>query len=481
MKKRIAIIGGIVVIVGLVGGLLWHFLSTGEGGAKNGEDVVYVSTVSSLTKTASGTQNRYAGVVDPQETVEVKLESNRVVQEVFVEVGQEVKAGEPLFNYDSSVSQDNLQQAQLELEQLQNDVLSLQEQLSTLEKEKKEASQDNQLSYTIQIQQTKMDIKKNEYSQTSKAQEIEKLKSAAANITVTSSIDGVIKSIDSSKLDSASSDTFDEGLLGDTSEGGEGSAFITILGTGTYRIKGTINEQNIQSIIEGLPVLIRSRVDQGQTWRGTMGVVDRENPISSGSQDSVYMIGGMSSSSDEDQTSSSNYPFYVNLEDADGLMLGQHVYIEMDYGQSEEKDGLWLDAFYIVDADTDPYVWKSNEKDRLIQQKIKLGEYDENLDKYEILEGLSQEDCIAFPTEFLEEGLSTQINDGAQIPYTGGVESIEGEDLSEDLNGELIQDGPGMELIDEPDMEDANEVISPDGPFAEDIMEEEYVQEGVSP
>ena len=27
-------------------------------------------------------------------------------------------------------------------------------------------------------------------------------------------------------------------------------------------------------------------------------------------------------------------------------MLGQHVYVEADYGQSEEKAGIWLDGIF---------------------------------------------------------------------------------------------------------------------------------------
>ena len=29
-------------------------------------------------------------------------------------------------------------------------------------------------------------------------------------------------------------------------------------------------------------------------------------------------------------------------------MLGQHVYIERDLGQDEQKDGLWLSDYYIT-------------------------------------------------------------------------------------------------------------------------------------
>ena len=34
--------------------------------------------------------------------------------------------------------------------------------------------------------------------------------------------------------------------------------------------------------------------------------------------------------------------FYVNLDSSEGLMLGQHVYIEPDEGQDEKKSGIWL-------------------------------------------------------------------------------------------------------------------------------------------
>ena len=38
-------------------------------------------------------------------------------------------------------------------------------------------------------------------------------------------------------------------------------------------------------------------------------------------------------------------------------MLGQHVYVEADYGQSEEKAGIWLDESFICDADTDSHMF----------------------------------------------------------------------------------------------------------------------------
>ena len=127
------------------------------------------------------------------------------------------------------------------------------------------------------------------------------------------------------------------------------------MSTGSYRVKGTVNELNIQSIVEGEPVIIRSRVDSSQIWHGTMGTIDKDSATSNSSSNS-YNFGMMDASGDS-QTSSSTYQ-YVELDSSDGLMLGQHVYIEKDEGQERPKAGLWLSEVYIVDADTDqPYVW----------------------------------------------------------------------------------------------------------------------------
>lgn len=434
MKKRIAIIGGVVVAVAVIGGAVWYSQRGRTAGAE--EDTVYVTTVATLMGDVSGTQNRYAGVVEPQKTLEVKLESNRTIKELKVEEDQNVKAGDVLFEYDTSTSQDDLAQARLELDQYKNEESSLRSQIATLEKEKAEAGADEQLSYTIQIQSTQIDLNKNEYNQKSKAAEIEKLEKSSTTSEVTSEIDGVIKTINTSLMEN--------GNESESGSGGDSTTFITIVGTGTYRVKGKINEQNMGSIIEGDPVIIRSRVDSELTWSGVMGQVDTSS-TSSNDSESAYVDFNSSGSSDE-QTSSSSYPFYVNLDSADGLMLGQHVYIEMDYGQSEVKDGIWLDEFYLVDIEEEPYVWASNSKDQLEKRSITLGEYDEELGQYEILEGLTKDDCIAFPAEEYEAGMPTAINDGAQ-----SVGEIPDGDFDSSMD-------PSMDSSAEP-AEDSGEII----------------------
>lgn len=468
MKKRILIVGGILVAAGALGAGAWYYFQ-GSGDASDGE-MVYVSTVSSITDSASGVDDRFAGVVEPQKTVDVKIDSGRKVKEVKVKTGEEVKQGQLLFEYDLSSIQEDLQEAKLALDRLKNEALSLADQIATLEAEKKKASADNQLSYTIEIETNKMNLKKNEYDQKSKEAQIQKLQNATSNTEVRSEIDGVIQKIDTTKMSNEDGDTLDESMGDEMMGSGEqtSDAFITILSTGAYRIKGKVNELKADTIIEGEPVIIRSRVDEKQIWRGTMGAIDRENANSDTNNNNMYF--GMMEAGDS-QTTSSSYPFYVELESSEGLMLGQHVYIERDNGQEDKKAGLWLSDFFIVDADSDePYVWAANDDEKLEKRSITLGQYDEVLGEYEIADGLTTKDCIAFPAEGLEEGMRTVVGDGSQSPGVtdngaGAVDMQPNED-----EPEMIE-----EPMDEGDMSDfSDEELTPmdgapDVGFSEDV------------
>lgn len=481
MKKGIFAVGGILVAAAVAGGIYWFGIRDSSQDVADGESA-YVSSVSTITGYSSGTVNRYAGVVEPQETVEVKIESDRKVTEVQVEEGQEVKQGQLLFEYDLSSIQQSLQEQQLALDRLKNEALSLQEQITTLENEKKQASQDNQLSYTIEIETNRMNLQKNQYDQKSTQAQIEQLQNATANTEVRSEIDGVIQKIDTTKLTTDAGDSLDQTSSYDMSgmDGSASDAFITILSTGAYRIKGYVNEQNIQYISEGVPVIIRSRVDEEQIWRGTVGVVDRENATTENSTTSMYSMDTSNS-----QTTSSTYPFYVELDSSDGLMLGQHVYIELDNGQEDQKAGLWLSEFMIVDADsTDPYVWAADEDGRLEKREVILGQYDEALSEYEIVEGLTLEDSIAYPAENLQEGMATVSSDES-FGITAGDTSIgddsvdmeaepdAGGEVITDMNGEIVEssdssgDLPDEELVPIEDAPGSEEAAAEDVEVAE--------------
>ena len=415
MKKKTAIIAGAAAAAAVVvGSALWYFL--GRDTNNNADNVVYVNTVEMLTGLGSGngSVNRFAGVVESQQTWEVQQDTEKTVKEILVEVGQNVEVGTPLFTYDTAKMEQDLSQAQLDLEKMDNDITNTKSQIEQLQKEKKQADKDNQLSYTMEIQTLETEMKRSEYEKKSKSVEINKLQDSIQNATVTSEISGVVKSINNGNSTNMYS--------------GESQAFMTVLALGDYRIKGRINEQNMGSIMQGQRMIIRSRVDEEQTWAGTVTNVDMENPTSGNDGGVVY------SGTSDSMTQTSNYPFYVELDSSDGLMLGQHVYMEVDNGQQEKKEGLWLPEYFINDVDSDPYVWMDKDGE-LVKQSVALGEHDENLMEYQIKEGLTEKDAITYPEDGLEEGMKTELGEYGQM----GQSNPEPADMPED-GGEMLTD-----------------------------------------
>ena len=412
-KKQIIIIGAALAVV-VAAGVIFAVVRKGGSTAGSSGNSVYVDSVAEICGLGSGNglTDRFSGIVEPQKTWDIQVSSDKTVDEILVKEGDEVKVGDELFTYNTEEMEDSLAQAEIELDRLANEITQTNEQIASLKKEKASAGADAQLSYTTQINTAENEVKRNEYEQKSKQMEIEKLKNSIANATVTSELDGVVKSINASGASDVNSMT------------GETEAFMTILATGDFRIKGTVNEQNMSSIVEGQAVIVHSRVDDS-TWAGTLTSVDLENPEQNNSM--------MYYSSDGSTDSSSNYPFYVELESAEGLMLGQHVYIEMDYGQSEEREGIWLDSYYIVQEDNKAYVWAANSKDRMEKRSVTLGEFDEDMQQYQITDGLTEDDYIAFPDESIQEGDNAVKNVDQTYDLEnmgGGVQDFDGADYS---------------------------------------------------
>lgn len=434
MNRKTLIIG-ISVLVGLlaVGGGIWFWLGRGDSGKD--KNVVYVNSVESLMNPGSGngSVNRFAGVVETQEKLDIQPSQEKTVKEVYVEEGQEVQVGTPLFIYDTEKAEEDLSKAQLDLERINNTIGNKSNEIAALEKEKRKADKDSQLDYTMQIQGSQMELKQSEYEKKSKQVEIQKLQDTIENAVVSSELAGVVKSINKGN--------------NEISYGGESQAFMTIIAMGDFRIKGKVNETNMGSILTGQPVIVHSRIDEDVTWKGTMGEIDTNNP-GNDSGNGYYFSSG------DATTQSNSYPFYVNLDSSEGLMLGQHVYIEMDYGQEEEKAGIWLDDSFICDVDSEPYVWADNGKGKLEKRSVALGQHDDDLFQYEIADGLTQEDLLTYPEEGLEEGMTTAKGENGQMGQSNppGMEDGEnnlGEEGLDGSQGEMLEgDVPDGTMLD---------------------------------
>ena len=416
----------------------------GCGASAEGEaSVQSVSMICGLGST--GLVDRFAGMVTSQSETQIKKNDNATVDAIKVKVDQEVKEGDALFTYDMS-------QAKLELEQMQNELASKKEEKEQLEKDKNAASSDEQMQYTLEIRQVTTDILEKEYNISLKAKDIEKLQSTVKNVTVTSPVAGRVKAINEN---------------GGTDQNGNPLPFMTIVETSGFRVKGYVNENNAGTLTEGTAVVIRSRVSD-QTWKGTISLIDWEN-AQQGNQSRYYDSGS------DDTAMSSKYPFYVELESSDGLLLGQHVYIEPDYGQDAEQDAdtLKLPAYYINDADSAPWVWAQNAKGKLEKRSLTLGDYDAEMDTYVVTDGLTAEDYIAFPDESLKAGMTCVTYDDATFdPGMGGGDMG---DMG-DMGGVDGMDGAPVDGMD--GMDGAVDVMPEDGAAALPAADDGAVAEG---
>lgn len=383
--KKAAFLLALVMLLGLLPGC-----SQAEGEAS-------VQSVSMICGLGSvGLADRFAGIVSPLGETKIKKDDSLSVDTIKVKVGDAVKVGDVLFVYDLRELQRNLEQAQLELEQQQNKLENRESEKADLEKQRDQTSDDNaRREYTLQIREANVDILTFKSNISSKKKEIEKVQSNLKNAAVKSEVDGEVQAINES---------------GGTDNNGNALPFMTIVETGGFRVKGYVNENNASALREGTDVIIRSRVSD-QTWKGSIETVDWNNPAK---QQSYY---------DSDTSLSSKYPFYVALDTSDGLLLGQHVYIEPDYGQDAEQDAsaINLPSYFINDPDGKPWVWAQSSKGKLEKRDLKLGEYNADTDTYPVLDGLTAEDYIAFPDESLKAGMTCVTYDDATFdPGTNG-------------------------------------------------------------
>lgn len=395
-------------------------LSNLAGCGKSSKGKASVESVSMICGLSGvGQADRFAGVVSAQGETKVEKDDSRQVASVAVKTGDEVKKGQTLFTYDQTQAQLDLEKAQLELEQMKSTLSAKQEEKARLERDKSNVSADQQLQYDLEIREATAAILEQQYNITLKEKEVQRLGNSVGSADVTSPVDGRVQAVNEN---------------GGTDSNGKALPFMTIVETAGFRVKGYVNENNASALSKGAEVLVRSRVGS-DVWKGSVSSIDWKNPTTGSNQNT--MDGG------SDVSTASKYPFYVTLDSSDGLLMGQHVYIEPDHGQGQRQEGIHLPAYYINDADTSPWVWAQDKNGKLEKRSLTLGTYEEDLATYPVESGLAAEDYIAFPDETLAVGMtcvpydqSTFEPDGSKTPdgsidqpaMDGGLDLPEGGD-----------------------------------------------------
>lgn len=370
MKKKTKIIILIsacllIVVIGI------YYLFPKE--SSNGN--IYVQKVSTIIG-SSYTENRYSGVVESSETVDINQDGNKSITDMYVKEGQKVSKGDKLFSYDTTEAAHSIAQKKLDIEAQNNEIAA---QNNTIEDYKAELNKGgDKVEIQARINDASYAIRQAQNTIKATQTEIDQLNKQIENSTVLSTIDGIIKEVNKD---------------GGTDESGNQKPLVSITQTTDFRVKGSISEMG--TISEGTSVIVRSRVNEDQIYKGTVTKVETEPQ--SNSNNNFY---GADSSE-----SASKYPFYVSLDNNKGLMLGQHVYIEADNGQSTKKKGIWLDASFIVSDDNgNSYVWVS-ERGKLKKRKVELGKTDEETFATKIKSGLSVDDYIAWADDSYSEGM----------------------------------------------------------------------------
>ena len=389
-------------------------LLTGCDGLSQKQDTVYVQTVGSILGSDLSGMSRYSGVVESSKTQRISRDGTKKISEIRVKEGDMVKKGDVLFTYDKTSLQISVDTANLEVEASSNKISSYQTQIKQLQQEKKSAPKSEQLSYSLQIQEAQLNLSEEQYNLKIKQKELSRLKEDLSHVNVVAEVDGLVQSVQ--EEDSVS----DEGMGSD--------AFITILETKVQQIRGTVSEMEVASLNEGDPVTVHSRLDDDKTWKGTISKISNENTSDNLEQENN---GGEENTSG---SSASRYSFYVTLNASDGLMIGQHVYIEP--GEPSDSSVIWLYEDYIVKDGNKAYVWIADRKNILHKQEVTLGRHNDENNTEEIVSGLKLEDYIAYPSDSLQEGQKAALSDSSD---TDAIESGSGQftEIPEDDSEEI--------------------------------------------
>lgn len=371
MKKYLAMLAAVCICVSLAG--------CGGGTA------VYVQSVSALASMGGiAPGDRFQGIVVSENVTEINKDADKTIEQLMVKEGDDVTEGQELFSYDMEALQLTLDKQRLELEQLQATIENYYSQITTLERERNSASANSKLQYTIEIQTVQLNLKEAEMNVKTKEAEVLASETLMENATVVSPVSGRVQSISD----------------GGTDNYGNPVAYITIQQAGSYRVKGVLGELQRGGITGGTRMKLFSRTDPDVSWTGTVTLVDYESPYQGSDSDRYYGI-----SSDE-MSSSSKYPFYVELDSTEGLILGQHLYLELDAEEGTSAGLRISSAFFCYEEDGSAYVW-AEKRGRLEKRAVTLGEYDPMQDTFVVTEGLTEEDYIAFPdAELCKEGAS---------------------------------------------------------------------------
>lgn len=271
----------------------------------------------------------------------------------------------------------------------------------------------NDMGYTKEqlddlIAQQRQKIKDCELKVKQAQLDLEKSKLALNNSTVCSTIDGVVRTL-------TDADTATQ----------SGQPFLVVSGQDQFLIRGSISENYLSDIHVGDSITAMS-YENGMTYSATISEISTY-PLDSNS--GMWYGGGNSNSS--------NYEFTAIADNAEGLTNGMYLEITLNIPGSASTDALYLYTAYLREDDGGRYVMKAGLDNRLHKQYLQLGTSIYGGQYYEVKDGLTMNDYIAFP-------YGSDVREGTRVVVQGTTDPPipeEGSDSSGSLEEDPAADG----------------------------------------
>lgn len=375
-----------LLVLLLLGGLAaggWYFYTryqTPEEG-----DAVYVTSVAEIAGLGyTGLHARYTGVVEARNIVTVNPGKEMEVEECYVRAGDTVYEGTPLFRYDTNSLTLSYEQLLIDISTLENKIAKNETTIESSQKKLERAKQSEKKTLELKIATADLERKKSLFELEDKQAKADSVGKALENSVVCSPCAGRIRSVNDGNT---AADPY--ASAGDAA----GEGYVTIISGSEFCVKGTVSEQSVYTLYQGMPVLIRSRLDENDTVAGEIYKIDTDQTVA---QQNYYYMGGGGETA-------GRYAFYVSVPSGHHLIIGQHVLLEAGAAEAA-AEGLFMPSCYLQEEDGQHFVYAAGADGRIEKRVVGTGAVREEEGIVEILSGLSAEDAVAFPDESVKPG-----------------------------------------------------------------------------
>lgn len=326
------------------------------------------------------------GKVTNSMSQEIEPRNGKQIEDIFVEVGQQVKMGDRLLSFDMEEEEINMELKKSEASKVELSLSKAKKKLADLNSEtpvenEEEGYTKAQLASLIKSKKEEIEELEMEYRQLEL--EYESMKKQVEEGTVTATLDGVVQSINVNGMQT-------------------GEPILIVTGEEKLYVEGMIDEFSYHSVTAGTEITAISW-DTGNTFQARITEIsdypaDQKNTLTSSQNPNV-----------------SYYPFKAVITDTLAeISAGETVHVH--FGGVSSR--IFLPLAYIRSENGKSYVYISRNGKRLKRQEVTTGQSLYNT-VIEITDGLEQDDCIAFPYgNHVREGANTVIaDDSSDLVY----------------------------------------------------------------